>query len=84
MRFTALGAGNNLKNAFDRTSTRLAGFGSPFDGQTPLLEQGDTDGLAKTFCLNGCWGTLSSPVSLEPQIQAGSVGQGRQKPCGSR
>ncbi len=83
--FDNLRRGESFYDAFQTVSDNLTTYGHPFDLQTPQLDDdGDgfantsTDGrLARTLCLNGCFGALSGEITLEPETPAATVTAGQ-------
>ncbi|MCK5523642.1 MAG: hypothetical protein KAI83_10965, partial [Thiomargarita sp.] len=83
--FDNLRRGESFYDAFQTVSDNLTTYGYPFDLQTPQLDD-DGDGfanssndgrLARTLCLNGCFGALSGEITLEPETPAATVTVGQ-------
>ena len=79
--FDQLRRGESFFDGFTYVSEDLPTYGHPFDKQPPQLDD-DGDGsanssrdgkLAKTICLNGCFGGLAGEISLEPVTKTQTV-----------
>jgi ligand-binding sensor domain-containing protein len=86
--FDQLRWGENFFEAFQAVKYKLPTYGHPFDKQAPQLED-DGDGqantsndgrLARSLCLNGCFGALSVEITLEPETAASIVTAGQTLP----
>jgi ligand-binding sensor domain-containing protein len=83
--FDQLRRGDNFFDAFQTVSDKLPSYGHPFDKQTPQLDDnGDGqansshDGrLARSLCLNGCFGAMSGEITLESETLAATVTTGQ-------